>query len=205
MVSLSLYYILVGHHVNPRLIHHTLEHTCSLVMKLWPQICHWKCCRTSCRACSAAKLMYYILNHRSINDMGEKNTVSCYKVTTANWSNYGYLDFTLVTQKYTYSGYFTCIHAYALTVQFRWDRQIHGFSNMRYIHKQTQCIAAHWCASVHQSSIPAYFYSGPRGICWILFQRSLVHTDMFKEINISNKLYFTIKSIWELIYNYKVC
>lgn len=72
MVSWSLYYTAVGHHVNPGIIHHTQECTHTHTnTQLQPQICHCKSCRTSCL--SEAKLLYYILNQGSIVVLGEEH------------------------------------------------------------------------------------------------------------------------------------
>lgn len=73
MGSWSLYYIAVGHHVNPGMIHHTQEcsDTRSLVIHLRLQICHCKSCGTSCL--SKTKPLYYILNQRSVTAPGAEH------------------------------------------------------------------------------------------------------------------------------------
>lgn len=71
--SWGLYYIPVGHHVNPGMIHHAQESsdTRSLVTHLQLQICHCKSCGTSCL--SKTKPLYYILNQRSVSAPGAEH------------------------------------------------------------------------------------------------------------------------------------
>lgn len=89
--SWGLYYIPVGHHVNPRMIHHAQEcsDTRSLVIHLRLQICHCKSCGTSCL--SKTKALYYILNQRSVTAPGRGTSrLSCYEHGTAN-GFYGFM------------------------------------------------------------------------------------------------------------------
>lgn len=71
--SRGLYYTPVGDHVNPGMIHHAQEcpDTHSLVIHLRLQICHCKSCGTSCL--SKTKLLYYILNQRSVTAPGAEH------------------------------------------------------------------------------------------------------------------------------------
>lgn len=75
MVSQSLYYTPVGHHVNPRLIHHTQEHTHSLYISDRRSVIVKAVEHLVCLTHTKAKPLYYILNQGSIITLSEEHLV----------------------------------------------------------------------------------------------------------------------------------
>lgn len=94
----------------------TLRHAHTLAVKLWPQICHCKGCRTSflSNTHTTAKLLYDILNHRSIIVLGEEHLVCL--VTNLRQQIEAIMALWITTRKYRGLGIFSLAWLYWLNL-----------------------------------------------------------------------------------------